>query len=47
MILTIYQNVVDFLSETQPVLEKNEAANNLMLGICFRLKQFPENTVEK
>ena len=43
MILTIYQNAVDFLSETQPVFEKNEAANNLMLGICFRLRQFPEN----
>jgi predicted GNAT family acetyltransferase len=42
MILTTYQNAADFLSKTQAVLEKNEAANNLMLGICLRLKNFPE-----
>lgn len=42
MILTTYQNAADFLLKAQAVLEKNEAANNLMLGICFRLKNFPE-----
>lgn len=42
MILTTYQNAADFLLKAQADLEKNEAANNLMLGICLRLKNFPE-----
>lgn len=42
MTLATYQNAADFLLKTQAVLEKNEAANNLMLGICLRLRNFPE-----
>ncbi|MGH7450871.1 MAG: GNAT family N-acetyltransferase [bacterium] len=42
MTLETYQNAADFLLQTQAVLEKNEAANNLMLGISLRLKNFPE-----
>jgi len=42
MILTTYRDAADFLQEAQTVLEKNEAANNLMLGIGLQLKQFPE-----
>ena len=41
MILETCQNAADFLLNSQAVLEKNEAANNLMLGICLRLKNFP------
>jgi len=43
MTLTTYRDAADFLQATQAVLEKNEAANNRMLGICLRLKQFPES----
>jgi predicted GNAT family acetyltransferase len=32
----------DFLAATQPALEKNEAANNLMLGLASRLVKYPE-----
>ncbi len=42
MTLVTYQNAADFLLKAQAVLDKNEAANNLMLGICLRLKNFPE-----
>ncbi len=42
MIATIYQNANEFLQKTQTFLEENEAANSLMLGISFRLKQFPD-----
>jgi hypothetical protein len=42
MIATTYQNANEFLQKTQSFLEKNEAANSLMLGICLRLKQFPD-----
>jgi len=42
MIATTYQKAGEFLLKTQETLEKNESANNLMLGICSRLKQFPE-----
>ena len=33
-----YDNANDFLTETESCLEKNEAENNLILGICTRLK---------
>jgi predicted GNAT family acetyltransferase len=42
MIATTYQNAAEFLLKTQDFLEENEAANNLMLGVCFRLKRFPD-----
>ena len=42
MFLTTYQSVAEFLVKTQPIMETNEAANSLMLGICFRLQKFPE-----
>jgi predicted GNAT family acetyltransferase len=41
MITTTYQDAAAFLHKTQTTLEANEAANNLMLGICFRLRDFP------
>jgi predicted GNAT family acetyltransferase len=43
MIATTYQNADAFLLKTQEFLEEDEAANNLMLGICFRLKRFPDS----
>jgi len=42
MIATTYRDAGEFLFSTQAILERNEAANNLMLGICLRLKRFPE-----
>ncbi len=42
MLLTTYQNAHDFLARTQADLLKNEAANSLMLGICFNLRDHPE-----
>jgi len=42
MIATTYQDAGEFLFSTQAILERNEAANNLMLGTCLRLKRFPE-----
>ncbi len=42
MALATYKNAADFLLTTRAVLEKNEAANNLILGLCLRLKNFPE-----
>jgi len=44
MIATTYQNAAAFLQRAQAMLEANEAANNLMLGICFRLRDSPERT---
>lgn len=41
MIATIYPNVDAFLAKTQKILEQNEAANNLMLGLSLRLSRFP------
>lgn len=41
MIVKRYYNAVDFLERAQGYLERNEAANNLMLGICTRLKSKP------
>jgi predicted GNAT family acetyltransferase len=40
MIVTTYPNANKFLAKTQAVLEKNEAANNLILGLSLRLSQF-------
>ncbi len=40
MITITYLNAHDFLLKTQDFLEENEAANNLLLGICFQLKRF-------
>ncbi len=42
MELTIYDNASDFLAQTQAHLAADEASNNLILGVCLRLKQFPE-----
>lgn len=40
MIVTIYPNANKFLAKTQAVLEKNEAANNLILGLSLRVSRF-------
>jgi hypothetical protein len=37
--LLTYNNVDDFLSTAQPILELEEAANNVMLGSCLGLKK--------
>jgi predicted GNAT family acetyltransferase len=37
-----YADAGDFLKDTQAALELNEAANNLMLGICGQLIRQPE-----
>jgi predicted GNAT family acetyltransferase len=42
MIATAYQNADEFLQTTQEFLEENEAANSLILSICFQLKRFPD-----
>lgn len=42
MITRTYQLASAFLEKTQEALEANEAANNLMLGICFQLKRLAE-----
>lgn len=41
MITTIFSTADEFLNKTLTFLEKNEAANSLMLGIAMRLKRFP------
>jgi uncharacterized protein len=41
MIVTTYPNAQEFLLKAQPFLEENEAANNLLLGVCLQLKRFP------
>jgi predicted GNAT family acetyltransferase len=43
MLLKTYENSSDFLARTQPELEKEEAANNLMIGICLRLVRDPNS----
>ncbi len=40
--LTRHPDAVAFLSQTQAALLEHEAANNLMLGLCLRLKRHPE-----
>lgn len=42
MRVTAHAGAGDFLAVAQPALEENEAANNLMLGVCLRLQQHPE-----
>lgn len=42
MRVTAYPGAGEFLAATQAALEENEAANNLMLGVCLRLQQHPE-----
>jgi len=42
MRLTGYQTADEFLAKAQSFLEANEALNNLMLGILFRLRAHPE-----
>lgn len=46
MNLTTYPTVEQFLSKAQPFLEANEALNNLVLGITFRLRDQPERFEE-
>jgi hypothetical protein len=41
MKLTTYRDAGAFLQLTQASLACHEAANNLILGLCLRLKQFP------
>lgn len=41
MELTVYENANDFLAAAAPLLEQNEAANNLILGIAERLTHNP------
>lgn len=43
MKFTQHQQADSFLNTAKPALEQEEAANNLMLGICMRLQQFPEH----
>jgi len=40
--LTRYDNAVDFLAVVQPHLMRDEAVNNLMLGVTLRLQQHPD-----
>ncbi len=42
MRVTAHPSADEFLAVTRPALEENEAANNLMLGVCLRLQQYPE-----
>ena len=42
MILKTFQTAAEFLRETQPALEANEAANSLMYGLALRLQRYPE-----
>lgn len=42
MRVTAYPGAGEFLAATRAALEENEAANNLMLGVCLRLRQHPE-----
>ncbi len=37
-----YNNADSFLRTMRPVLEANEAANNLILGVCERMARYPE-----
>ncbi|MBN1314564.1 MAG: hypothetical protein JXA42_03820 [Anaerolineales bacterium] len=40
-----YMDARDFLCDTQDILESNEAANNLMLGVCEQMVREPERFV--
>jgi len=40
--LTTYSDAAGFLARAQDWLEAHEPANNLMLGLTLRLRQFPE-----
>ena len=42
MFINVYSNAKDFLLKTEPILMRNETLNGLMLGICFRLRKYPE-----
>jgi uncharacterized protein len=42
MILKTFQSASEFLKETQPTLDENEAANNLMYGLALRMQRQPE-----
>jgi predicted GNAT family acetyltransferase len=42
IVVRAYADPTTFLSRTREVLEANEAANSLMLGICERLARHPE-----
>lgn len=42
LIPTQYVSADAFLQEAQSALLQNEAVNNLMLGLCLRLRNFPE-----
>lgn len=39
---TSYLTAAEFLQKAQAHLEENEAANNLMIGLCLRLQKHPE-----
>ena len=40
--LATYQTVDEFLARAQPFLEVNEALNNMILGVLFRMRAHPE-----
>lgn len=42
LVPTQYVSVDAFLQQAQSALLQNEAANNLMLGLCLRLRNYPE-----
>lgn len=42
MLLTTYQNALDFVQRTRPTLEQNEVANSIILGITLGLANAPE-----
>lgn len=44
--LNLYPTAIDFLAQTQEILEAEEVANGLMLGVCLRLKEHPERMPE-
>src|SRR5450432_1973890 len=41
MFITTYQDPDQFLLETRPILEKDEAINSLLLGIAASVKNSP------
>ena len=41
MLTTTYRTADEFLKRAAPTLEKNEAANNLILGMSLRLRESP------
>ncbi len=42
MILKTFKTAAEFLKESRPALEANEAANNLMFGLALRLERYPD-----